>query len=178
MTVQIRQVLESDAAAYRTLRLHLLEESPDSYGTTYDEAVARPLEHTAERLRTQLDPAVGLTLGAFAPELVGMATMLRAEGLKSRHKATVFATGVAAANRGQGVGRQLMAAVLDWARQQPYLEQVLLTVVLPNEAALRLYRGLGFTSYGIDRQGLKLGEQYWDEEQLVLFLNGQPPAGV
>jgi ribosomal protein S18 acetylase RimI-like enzyme len=166
----IRPVSDSDAVAYRDLRLHLLQVSPDSYGTTYEEAVARPLEATVARLREQGDPEVGFTLGAFTPDLVGMVTVLRDEGTKTRHKATVFSMGVAASARGRGIGRALMIEAIDRTRRLEGLEQLLLTVVLPNEAAQRLYRGLGFVSYGIDRRGLKLGDQYWDEDQMVLEL--------
>jgi ribosomal protein S18 acetylase RimI-like enzyme len=166
----IRQLTEGDAEAYRALRLHLLRVSPDSYGTTYEEAVARPIEHTALRLREPSDPEVGFTLGAFVPELVGMVTVLRGEGAKSRHKAHICAMGVASSARERGIGRALMTEALARARQIAGLEQVLLTVVLPNEAALRLYRGLGFVSYGTDWRGLKLGDQYWNEEQLILEL--------
>jgi ribosomal protein S18 acetylase RimI-like enzyme len=166
----IRQLAESDAEAYRALRLHLLRVSPDSYGTTYEEALARSVEHTALRLREQSDPEVSFTLGAFVPELAGMVTVLRGEGAKSHHKATIYAMGVASPARGRGIGRALMGEALARARQIAGLEQVLLTVVLPNEAALRLYRGLGFVTYGIDRRGLKFGDQYWDEEQMLLEL--------
>lgn len=166
--VIIRQLDEGDAVSYRALRLHLLQVSPDSYGTTYAEAIERPVEQTAARLREHSDPAVGFTLGAFAPDLVGMVTVLRDEGTKTRHKASVFSMGVAAAERGRGIGRALMIEAVARARQLDGLEQLLLTVVLPNDAARRLYHGLGFVTYGIDRRGLKLGAQYWDEEHLLL----------
>lgn len=104
------------------------------------------------------------------PELVGMVTVLRSDGTKSRHKATVFAMGVAVAARGHGIGRALMTEAIARARQMAGVEQLLLTVALPNEAARRLYHGLGFVTYGIDRRGLKLGAQYWDEEQMILEL--------
>ena len=174
--VTIRQLTEGDAPAYRALRLHLLQVSPESYGTTYEEAAARPLAQTVERLRAQQDPAVGFTLGAFvagaagAGELVGMATLLRQDGAKSSHRAEVVAVGVAAAARGQGIGRALMLALLDRARRCDGLEQLLLAVTTTNAAALGLYRALGFVPYGLDRRALKLGDRYWDEELLALAL--------
>lgn len=166
----IRQLTEDDAEAYRDLRLHLLRVSPDAYGTTYDEAARRPVTHTAERLRSQGDPEEGFSLGAFTPSLVGMVTVRRGDGAKYRHKATVYAVGVAEGARGQGIGRALIAAAIARAKQIAGLEQLLLTVVLPNEPARRLYHALGFVTFGIDERGLKLGDQYWDEEQMVLAL--------
>lgn len=174
----IQQLAEDDAPAYRDLRLHLLQVSPDAYGTTYAEAVVRPLAHTAARLRAQSDPQVGFTLGAFgsarltrpAPgtNLLGMVTVLRDEGVKTRHKAVVTAMGVAREARGKGIGRALMVEAIARARQLDGLEQLLLTVVLPNDPARHLYRSLGFVTYGIDERGLKLGDRYWDEVQMLL----------
>ena len=166
----IRQLTEDDAEAYQALRLHLLQVSPDAYGATYAESVGRPIAQTAERLRVQRDPEVGFTLGAFAPDLVGMVTVIRGDSAKVRHKAHVYAMGVAERARGRGIGRALMEEAIARARQMEGLEQLLLTVVLPNEPARRLYHSLGFVTFGIDERGLKLGDQYWDEEQLVLAL--------
>src|SRR3954454_2551324 len=73
----IHQLTEDDAEAYRALRLHLLQVAPDAYGATYAESVGRPIAQMAERLRMQRDPEVGFTLGAFAPDLVGMVTVIR-----------------------------------------------------------------------------------------------------
>lgn len=173
MAVTIRQLGEADAASYRDLRLRLLQDSPASYGSTYELEVVRPVEHTAARLRSLQDDDEGFTLGAFADDgttLVGMATLLRGDGPKLRHRATVFAMGVAAESRGQRIGRALMGELLARARTIPALEQIYLTVVIPNDAARQLYRSCGFVTYGIDERGLKLGDTYWDELQMVLFI--------
>jgi ribosomal protein S18 acetylase RimI-like enzyme len=168
--VTIRQLTEEDATAYRDLRLRLLRSAPEAYGTTYEEAAARPLEHTAARLRAQQDPEVGLTLGAFAPELIGMVTLLREDGTKSRHRGRIVGLGVADEARGRGVGRALMDEVIARARRLAGLEQLYLAVVIPNDAARRLYRSCGFAVYGVERGALKLGRQSWDEELLRLEL--------
>ncbi len=166
----IRQLTEDDAVAYLALRLNLLHVSPDAYGTTHAEMIARPASQTAERLRAQQDPEVGFTIGAFAGELVGMVTILREKGTKRRHRGAVVGMGVAEAARGQGVGRSLLTAAIESARLLDGLEQLILTVALPNEPALRLYRALGFVTYSVDRRSLKLNERHWDEELMVLAL--------
>jgi ribosomal protein S18 acetylase RimI-like enzyme len=56
------------------------------------------------------------------------------------------------------------------ARTIPGLEQLLLAVVTINDAARRLYRSLGFEVYGLEPRALKQGEQYWDEELMILRL--------
>jgi ribosomal protein S18 acetylase RimI-like enzyme len=63
--------------------------------------------------------------------------------------------------RGAGVGRQLVEAIIDLARQ--HVELIQLAVVKENERARRLYAGLGFVEYGIEIHALKQGGRYYDE---------------
>ena len=173
MAIVVRQLVEGDAEAYRALRLRLLLDAPDAYGGTYELESVRPVERTAARLRASQDDGEVFTLGAFADDgatLVGMATLVRGDGPKLRHRGTIFAMGVAPEARGRGVGKALMDELIARARGIAGLEQIYLTVVIPNDAARRLYRSCGFVTYGIDERGLKLGDTYWDELQMVLFL--------
>ncbi|MBM0227473.1 MULTISPECIES: GNAT family N-acetyltransferase [Micromonospora] len=55
---------------------------------------------------------------------------------------------VSAAARGRGVGRALCEYALDWAGRQGYAAMQFNAVVEVNEAAVRLYRQLGFTVIG------------------------------
>lgn len=54
---------------------------------------------------------------------------------------------VAPQQRGKGIARRLMQAWVGWAREAG-AEELLLEVRASNEAALRLYRGLGFEEQG------------------------------
>jgi len=51
--------------------------------------------------------------------------------------------------RGTGIGRRLVEAVLDLARQR--VELIQLAVVQDNEQARRLYASLGFLEYGLEK---------------------------
>ena len=42
--VEIRLLTDADAARWRDLRLRMLREHPDAFGSSYEEALARPLE--------------------------------------------------------------------------------------------------------------------------------------
>jgi ribosomal protein S18 acetylase RimI-like enzyme len=63
--------------------------------------------------------------------------------------------------RRAGIARRLVDAILAHARQ--HVEAIQLTVVSNNEAARRLYAGLGFVEYGIEKNALKDGGRYYDE---------------
>jgi ribosomal protein S18 acetylase RimI-like enzyme len=63
--------------------------------------------------------------------------------------------------RRAGIGRRLVEAVIDTASR--HVELIQLTVVTDNEAARRLYAGLGFVEYGLEKKALKQGGRYYDE---------------
>jgi ribosomal protein S18 acetylase RimI-like enzyme len=73
-------------------------------------------------------------------------------------------------SRGLGIGKALLQEAITQANRLPGLEQLHLMVVTTNEAARALYRSMGFEVYGTVCQAFKLGEQYWDEELMVLRL--------
>lgn len=72
--------------------------------------------------------------------------------------------------RGLGAGRALIKAIIENA-DKLHVEQLMLDVVVGNDAAKKLYESLGFQTYGVQERSLKHNGQYWDEEHMVLFLN-------
>ena len=167
--MRIRQVTPADAAAYVELRLFGLQEASSAFGSTYQESVNRPLSEMEERLAPS---EYSFTYGAFDEEgrLVGMVSLVRERMTKFKHRANIYAMYVHPDGRRHGTGRQLLETALEQARQLEGLEQVHLTVNATNEAARRLYLSLGFDVCGYDKQGLKEGDTYYDEERMVLFV--------
>ena len=160
---------DSHAEAYWNLRLDMLKQSPSSFGSSYEEALARrnPIEMTAERLVSEGN----YTFGCFMENrLVGAVTMVREGALKMKHKASIYAMYVDPSHRGKGVGRGLMEASITLAKETDGIEQLLITVVTTNETARGLYHSCGFKPYGTEKRALKYNGEYFDEELLVLFL--------
>jgi ribosomal protein S18 acetylase RimI-like enzyme len=77
---------------------------------------------------------------------------------------------VDAALRGSGLARQLVDAVIAAAREAGAVV-LHLTVTVGNQPAQRLYRRMGFTTYGTERRSLKVGDRFFDEELMALDLD-------
>jgi ribosomal protein S18 acetylase RimI-like enzyme len=76
--------------------------------------------------------------------------------------------------RRNGVGSALMAGMIEHARTR--VDQLHAAVVITAEPARALYRKLGFQPYGLEPRALKVGDEYFDQELLVLRLDGVPRA--
>ncbi len=165
----IRKLTEEDLDALWSIRLRALQDNPEAFGSTYEETLQRSKESFRQRLRQPLSET--FFIGAFEDEsLVGIVGFYRESGQKGQHKGYIVSMYVAPEQRGHGISKALVAEAIAQARTIPGLELLLLAVVTSNTAARRLYRSLGFEVYGLEPRALKQGDQYWDEELMVLRL--------
>ena len=140
-----------DWQRFRAVRLDALAESPEAFGSQFDEVAARPQSSwTAQlvSLPTWVIPGGTLDIGVVrvdpkVPELLSL--------------------WVAPEGRGQGLGKQLILQVRDWAVQQGH-GRLELCVKRENLPAVRLYRALGFEDAGPEE----------DEVRMRLPLSGGP----
>jgi ribosomal protein S18 acetylase RimI-like enzyme len=160
--VEIRRLAIGDAANYRAIRLDALQKEPDAFGSVHAVEAARPLADFAERL------TACMVFGAYAGgRIVGVAGFKPETGPKDRHKGFVFGFYVDPDWRGRGIGSKLMQALITCARD--HVEQLTLAVVQGNEAALSLYRKVGFEAYGVEPRALKSDHGYSDEVLMALI---------
>jgi len=165
--VEIRVLTADDADAYWHCRLEALEREPEAFGSSPEDH--RKLSPDEIRRRLADDPANNFVIGAFVDgELVGTAGFVREQGIKRRHKGRIWGVYVKVAMRGRGIGRSMLKLLLERAAGIDGVEQIVLSVVARQDAAVTLYRSLGFETWGREAEALKIGDKYVDEEYMVL----------
>jgi GNAT superfamily N-acetyltransferase len=165
--IEVRKLVAEDAAAYWALRLEAVEREPRSFGVTPEEHRLTTIEETVALI---LKPGCFL-VGAFDGEaLVGIARFDREGAEKERHKGHVRRVYVTASHRGRGVAKSLLAAIIAELKDDSTFEQLLLSVGTFNHAARAAYLAMGFVPFGIEPRSLRVGNEYFDEENMVLRL--------
>lgn len=161
----IRELTSTDVSAYQTLMLCGLEEHPESFRISAQDAGEPMVPFSSNR-------SDSFTLGAWLDEgqLAGAVSFARETQEKLRHKGLLYRMYVRERSSRRGIGRKLVQEVVKRARGIEGLEHINLTVVSLNSQAKRLYASEGFTSFAREERGLKMGESYFDEEQMALRL--------
>jgi ribosomal protein S18 acetylase RimI-like enzyme len=157
--IEIRRLMQADAAdavLYRDIRLEALGVHPEAFGSTLEIEAAQPSGWFADRLGSST-----VLAGFRDAELVAVAGFAIQQGQKQAHKGAIWGMYVRSDARRTGIGRRLIEAILDLARDR--VELIQLTVIRDNEQARRLYASVGFLEYGIERNALKQDGRYYDE---------------
>jgi L-amino acid N-acyltransferase YncA len=170
--MNVRILTAKDAEAFWKIRLRALQEDPESFGATYEEILERGITGTGPGLSRREGAAEEATFGAFDEkgQIVGIASFRREEGAKRRHKGVIWGMYVPKELRGEGIGKALLEAAIDYAKGLPGLERINLAVVLTSKEARLLFVSHGFETYGLERQALKLHDRYFDQELMTLPL--------
>ena len=114
----------------------------------------------------------GMLVAEDGGEIVGYVAVGRATRLESnRHVADIRGLAVAPDHQGRGLGRALVRAALDAARERG-ARKVTLRVLGPNTAARALYESCGFVVEGVRRHEFLLDGRYVDDVLMARHLSG------
>lgn len=170
----IRELNLDDGAIYQDLMRGALREHAESFRISEQDA-GEPIIPFAEGAAGTFTLGVWLAHdGAPDGRLVGVVSFAREVRVKHRHKGLLYRMYVHSEAAGRGIGSKLVEETVRRARALAGLEQITLTVVATNSRAKRLYSSLGFERFALEKRGLKVGDRYYDEEQMALYLSAQP----
>ncbi len=168
--ILIRQVVESDAGRMVRLMHTLLDETPFMLRLPHEQ---RETASEESRYLRHLS-ASGNSVALFAEDgTFPVATLIVTGGGLSR-LAHVGYLGMGVLRRywGMGIGRAILEAAIDWAKDHEIIGKLSLQVFENNRRAIRLYRSLGFREEGRLRREVFEGDQFVDMLQMALFVDG------
>lgn len=148
---------------YKALRLEAVEKVPQSFLDDLDVAEKIPKEEWQRKISSMLFVEVD-------GKLVGMIGSYRDEKTKLKHILNIFSFYVSSEYRGLGIGKALLQKVIETAKKNPEIKKLQLGVVTSQEPANVLYRSLGFVQAGHMKYAIKVGDIYFDEYHMELYL--------
>ena len=169
VVVRLRAATAADAAAL--IALMATETAEGVYGVMELDEVNRDEAKERQRIQRFTAEATSLLLVAEAAGAVVGSLDFATPPLRRMRHAGRLGLSVAAAWRGQGIGRLLLAALLEWARAHPTIEKVSLGVLATNARAIHLYQVMGFVEEGRQVRAFRLGpDEYVDDVQMCQFV--------
>ncbi len=164
---EIVELTASDWQEVKELRLQGLKNAPKAFGETLEEARSRGEGEWKERFNK------GRYFGARRDgKLVGMLCLVRDNGEKVRHTASVYSVYVSEEAQGLGIGKALFQRVKDEARALG-LRKLRLRVGAENAPARHLYEKMGFKQTGTAKDELFVDGEYVDAVEMELMLTDE-----
>jgi GNAT superfamily N-acetyltransferase len=138
--LEIQRLHINETDRLKKIRLRSLKDSPDAFGSTYQEVAAFP----EGRWRSQLQ-----TLPTFVAVLDGVDSGIVRSAPHAEQATTAYLLSmwVAPHGRGQGIGAALIDAVINWAKTEGY-QRLILDMGDSNDFAIALYTRKGFKPTG------------------------------
>jgi ribosomal protein S18 acetylase RimI-like enzyme len=162
-----RLLNSTDRDSYRRIRLECLTNYPDYFGDSYEEEInADPSKFEKTFL---LGKDHSFLYGAFSQGiLVGISGFIQQKRSEAGHRGELVQVYVDPSFSGQGIGTRLIALTIAEAFDNIFIDQILLSVVLSNDHATRLYKKFGFVLYGVIKNYFKTADHSWTQIFMTL----------
>jgi len=141
---------------YREIRLDALKSEPQAFLSTYDREVGWLDEKWISRLKETFSKGSWLLFAKGRLGLVGMIGGYRDSKDLENHTAQIWGVFVKSQERGKGIAKALMGAILKEFESEPDIETVILEVNTDQKSAQKLYETFDFIVTKTYRQ--KLGD--------------------
>ena len=155
------------SSAYRKARLDCLYHFPDKFGTTYEDEVVKPVLFM-ESMLLEENPNIFM-FGAFDGEAcIGLCGFIREGRTRTLHRGELVQMYVHPNYHGKGIGQQLVQHTIDQAFGMSGIEQISLSAVANNIAAIRLYERSGFEHYGLAKNYFRVDDNTYTDQVFMI----------
>ena len=161
--ITIQSLPESRWQEYRDLRLEALSCDFVAFGSSYEEENNFSEEEWKRRVKNAL-------FAVSNNKPIGVIVCIQEEKSRTKHVANIYSVYVSPQFREQGVGKQLMSAILNKINKNQTIVKVKLMVNPLQKAAVHLYQSHGFEIVGTLRKEMYVNGKFYDElimEKLV-----------
>jgi ribosomal protein S18 acetylase RimI-like enzyme len=158
--MEVRKLTVSDGAGFQKVRLQALKECSEAFGSSYEEECTWDKSIYENKIKSGQISYFGAFVDNNMVGIIGLTVNTRR---KTSHRASIISFFVCPDFRGQGIGRKLLFSVIEEASAMETVEQIELSVVTKQLAAIELYKGLAFQIYGEESRSLKVNGCYYDE---------------
>lgn len=159
----IKQLGADDWKIWKNFRLEALKNSPESFGSSYEEE----LNWTNSDFQNSLTKSD--IFGVFVDNsLISCAGFYSLNSAKTKHRGVIWGMYTRPECRGQGIASALIQTIINHAKSR--VDQLHLTCVTSNLGAVAFYQKQGFKIYGEEPNSLKIENQYFNEYMMVLVL--------
>ena len=166
---EIFELQNSDAGAFRAHRLRALETDPGAFPGSIVQYEDELLSLTGQYLGRVAVSSDEILLGAKIDTLIGTVGLTREREPKIRHRATLWGLYVVPERRRLGVGKSLLAELMNLVdRRMPDLKQIHAWVTVGEERPKKLLAGFNFEQLCIEPNALFVNGEYLDRYHLLL----------
>ena len=160
----IKKLVIEDWQIWKNFRLECLKNSPENFGSSYEEELDWFDECFQENINK--NDIFGVFINGIFAAGVGFN---RLDSIKTKHIGFMWGMYTKPNYRGNGYATLLVEAIIVHAKK--YVSQLNLSCVTSNINALELYKSKGFVIYGQQPNALKIQNEYVDAYMMTLALN-------
>jgi len=164
--ITLRPARDTDAPAFRDLRLEALKKHPDSFTSDYAMNFAFPSTFWEQRLH-DIDQSGAVFFADHEGDLVGMCGIHREASPKLQHTAKIWGVYVKEEWRGLQITEGLISRCTGWALEKG-VKIIKLAVVTSSTRAIKTYTRCGFTTYGVEPMALCIDGTMFDQMLMSL----------
>ena len=141
MSITIRQLTEDDWLEFSRIRLKALQTDPEVFGSNYEKESQMPEAEWRSRLQAK-DNAIFLICAGDAP--IGMTCVSVDRNDATKKTALLWGSWLAPPFREKGLSELMYQTRIDWAKEQPTVEKIIVSHRASNVASKYANQKHGF----------------------------------